>query len=83
MNYRTGSMFQRLALSEAEFRSKFRVDGHPPQGGTLPGTPLHDTANDRGRLVNPVIHQSDRDRTGLVSISLQIASTSSMVLAMP
>ena len=54
-------MFQHLAFNEAEFLSKFGGDRHPPQGDALTCATLHDTADNRGSLVNPMVHQGDRD----------------------
>jgi hypothetical protein len=42
MNCGTGSVFDHLPFNEAEFLSKFRVDGHPFQCDALAGTTLHD-----------------------------------------
>jgi hypothetical protein len=82
MNSWTGSVFQRLTLSEAEFRSKFGVDGHPRQGDALTGAALHDPPMIAAASSTPWFIKAIGIGTGLVSITSQIISTSCAVLAM-
>jgi hypothetical protein len=55
-------VFDLIALCEAEFLCKFWVDGYTLQSDAPTGTMLHDPADDRGSLVNSMVHQGDRDR---------------------
>lgn len=64
LNSRPGPMRQLLAIRQAKFVRKIGVDENPGQGDVVSVATLCHRANDRRRLLDPVVHQRDRNGGG-------------------
>jgi hypothetical protein len=74
-------VFDLLAVCDAEFLCKFRVDRYTLQCDAPTGTMLHDPTNYRGSLLDSWFMRAIGIGLGLNSTTLQIASISCSVLA--